>query len=99
MTKSDPRFFAGFTFWNFWWKASAGYIALLAAGNEVADYSVLVSSMRDDIKAGDGVVFKVYLLWLIVLFGMHLARLKVRYDLAVLRQERTGSAKRRGGKR
>lgn len=82
---APPRFFAGFNPTTYAIKSVGLFLAILGAGSAFADWSAWVSEIRDDVKGGGFTVFYLFLFWEVAWFAFEMVRLKLRYDLAVVR--------------
>lgn len=82
-----PRFFDDFSLVRFLSKAVLLYLGLLGFGTAFADWSNLVSSIRDQVKADGLTVFYGFGAWLALLGAYELLRMKLRYDLQMSRIE------------
>ena len=96
MAKEPPKFFAGFSFGRFVFKAVGLFFAFLAGGSAIADWSNWGNALRDAVRKQPHGIAIVFGVWMLAFFAYEVLRLKLRYDLAQARLENR-RARRRGG--
>lgn len=77
-------------------KSSGIFVAFIGSVSAIADWSDLVTQIRDGVSHSSFGIFYAYLIWEALWLAYEMLRLKIKYDLAAARWENRQKRRRRG---